>query len=44
MATLTEVKEFFSVPLKPVSMSELKELTKEDKEELKSLLDEYNNN
>lgn len=39
-ATLTQVKEFFSTPAKPVKMTELKALTSEDKEELKTLVGE----
>ena len=37
-ASLTQVKEFFSVPMKPVTMTELKELSSEDKKELKELV------
>jgi len=39
-ASLIQVKEFFSTPTKPVSMSELKELTTEDKQELRELVGE----
>jgi hypothetical protein len=35
-----QVKEFFSVPGKPVTMQELKDLTKEDKDELRLLVGE----
>ena len=39
-ASLVQVKEFFSTPTKPVSMTELKELTAEDKQELRELVGE----
>lgn len=39
-ASLMQVKEFFSVPGKPVTMAELKELTSEDKTELRQLVGE----
>lgn len=39
-ASLKQVGEFFSTPTKPVKMWELKELTSEDKAELKTLVGE----
>ena len=37
-ASLKQVGEFFSTPAKPIKMQELKELTAEDKQELKVLV------
>lgn len=37
-ASLMQVKEYLSTPMKPVSMTELKELTKDDREELAELV------
>ena len=39
-ASLVQVKEWFSTPLKPVSMSEIKDLTAEDRDELRTLVGE----
>jgi hypothetical protein len=39
-ASLKQVGEFFSTPMKPIKMQELKELTTEDKAELKVLVGE----
>lgn len=33
-ATMTQVKEFFSVPGKPVKMAEIQELSKEERDDL----------
>ena len=37
-ASLMQVKDYLSVPMKPVTMTELKELTKDDREELAHLV------
>lgn len=40
MATLNELKAYLSVPGKPVTMTELKELSKDERTELLTMLDE----
>jgi hypothetical protein len=38
IATLMQVREFFAVPGKPVTMTEMKELDSEDRDELRTLV------
>jgi hypothetical protein len=38
MASLMDVRNFFGTPGKPVSMTEMKELSKEDRDELRTLV------
>lgn len=42
-ATLKDIQNFFSVPHKPVTMAELKELDSNDRAELKALVTEHMN-
>ena len=43
MATLKDLRAYMSVPEKPVTLAEMKELTKEDREELLQELENLDN-